>query len=264
MANYNTIILEQQNGIYRLTLNRPDKLNALNREMYFELGNAIDEIENDSNFRVLIIRGAGRAFCSGGDIKELSTVTKSIEAAQKRLYLSHAIAVRIKTLKQPIIVAINGDAIGGGCSLALNGDLRIASEKARFGVTFIKVGLVPDMGGIYNLPRLVGISKACELAFLGNIIDAQEAERIGLINRVVAADELETVTNEWAAKIAQSSSLAISLIKSALYKGLNMDFISEIDNEINIQTLCLNSHNGKEGLRAFMEKRQPVFNLLNE
>jgi enoyl-CoA hydratase/carnithine racemase len=120
------------------------------------------------------------------------------------------------------------------------------------------------MGGIYNLPRLVGISKACELAFLGHIIDAQTAERIGLINRVVPADELETVANEWAAKIAQSSSLAISLLKSALYKGLNMDFISEIDNEINIQTLCLNSHNGKEGLRAFMEKRQPVFNLLDE
>jgi len=259
MANYSTLILEQQKGIARLTLNRPDRLNALNKEMYFELGNALDEIESDSDCRVLVITGAGRAFCTGGDIPELLEAGASVEATQKRLRMSHAIAARIKGIKQPIIVAINGDAIGGGCTLALNGDLRIASEKARFGATFIRVGLVPDMGGIYNLPRLVGISKACELAFLGNIIDAQEAERIGLINRVVAAEELGTVVDEWATRLAQSPSLTLSLAKAALYKGLNMDFASELEDEISIQSLCLNSYNGKEGLKAFMEKRKPVF-----
>lgn len=259
MANYNTIILERQNGVVRLTLNRPDRLNALNGEMYLELGKALDEIESAPDFRVLVITGAGRAFCAGGDIPELSAAGISVEAAQKRLRLSHAIAARIKGIKQPIIMAINGDAVGGGCTLALNGDLRIASEKARFGVTFIRVGLVPDMGGIYNLPRLVGIGKACELAFLGDIIDAREAERIGLVNRVVAAEELSTEVDKWATKLTQSPSLTLSLTKAALYKGLNMDFTPELEDEINIQSLCLNSYDGKEGLKAFMEKRRPVF-----
>lgn len=259
MANYNTIILEHENGIARLTLNRPDRLNALNREMILELGKALDEIESAADLRVLVITGAGRAFCAGGDITELSAVGISVEATQKRLHMSHAIAARIKRIKQPIIMAINGDAIGGGCTLALNGDLRIASEKARFGVTFIRVGLAPDLGGIYNLPRLVGIGKACELAFLGDIIDAREAERIGLVNRVVVAEELSTEVDKWATKLAQSPSLTLSLTKAALYKGLNMDFASEIEDEINIQTLCLNSYDGKEGLKAFMEKRRPVF-----
>lgn len=259
MTQFSTIIFEKENGVATLTLNRPDKLNALNKEVYLEIGKAIDELENDSNFRVLVITGAGRAFSAGGDISELSEATRSIEAAQKRLRMSHPLVARIKKIKQPIIVSINGDAIGGGCSIALNGDLRIASEKARFGITFIRVGLAPDMGAIYNLPRLVGISKACELAFLGDIIDAHEAERIGLINRVVAPENLDTIVNEWATRLAQSPTLTLSLVKGALYKGLNMDFTSELEDEINLQSLCMNSEGGREGLRAFLEKRKPSF-----
>jgi enoyl-CoA hydratase/carnithine racemase len=261
MENYSTIVLEKQNGIVRLTLNRPEKLNALNEEMYLELGRALDEIERDPTFRVLVIKGAGKAFCAGGDISELVAATTSVEAAQKRLRMSHAVADCIRGIKKPVIVAINGDAIGGGCTLALNGDLRIASEKARFGISFIRVGLSPELGGIYNLPRLVGIGKACELALLGRIIDAREAEKIGLINRLVAANELDAVVNEWATTLAQSSPFTLSLIKVALYKGLNMDFASELENEINIESLCMNSYNGKEGLKAVLEKRQPVFKL---
>ena len=122
------------------------------------------------------------------------------------------------------------------------------------------MGLVPDLGGIYNLPRLVGISKACELAFLGDIINAQEAERIGLVNRVVPADDLDAVVNEWTRRLAQFSSFTLSLIKNALYTGLHKDFASELEDEINIQSVCLNSHDGKEGLTAFLEKRKPAFN----
>ncbi len=259
MPNYKTIILEQENGVAKLTLNRPNKLNALNKEMYLEIGKAIDELESSPNFRVLVITGAGRAFCAGGDISELSEATLSIEAAQKRLHLSHPLVGRIRRIKQPIVVAVNGDAIGGGCSIALNGDLRIASENARFGITFIRVGLAPDMGGTYHLPRLVGISKACELAFLGDIIDAHEAERIGLVNRVVASEDLDNVVHKMATRLAQSPPLTLRLIKNTLYKSLNMDFDSELENEINIQSLCMNSDGGREGLRAFLEKRKPSF-----
>ena len=259
MAGYTTLILDKQNGVVTITLNRPEKLNALNKDMYIELGKVFDGLEADPTFKVLVITGAGRAFCAGGDISQLSAAGSSIEASQERLRMSHGVAARLKGIRQPIIMAINGDAIGGGCTLALNGDLRIASDKSRFGMSFIKVGLIPDMGGIYNLPRLVGIGKALELALLGDIFDAREAERIGLINRVVTAEELDGFVKDWATRLSKLSSLTLSLIKSAMYKGLNLDFASELENEINVQTLCINSQGGKEGLSAFLEKRKPNF-----
>jgi len=264
MASYKTLIVEEKNGIVRVTLNRPDQLNALTAEMYQELGKVIDEMETNPAFRALIITGAGRYFCAGGDIPELLQATTSIEAIQKRERLAHGVVASLRRIKQPVIMAINGGAIGAGCSLALNGDLRVTSEKARFGVTFIRVGLVPDMGSIYNLVHLVGISKACELAFLADVIDAREAERIGLVNRVVAHDELDAVAHEWAARLVRSPSLALSLTKTALYRALNMDFFSELEDEINIQSLCLNSHDGKEGLKAFLEKREPIFESVSQ
>ena len=259
MAGYTTLILDKQDGVVTITLNRPEKLNALNKDMYIELGKVFDGLEADPTFKVLVITGAGRAFCAGGDISQLSAAGSSIEASQERLRMSHGVAARLKGIRQPIIMAINGDAIGGGCTLALNGDLRIASDKSRFGMSFIKVGLIPDMGGIYNLPRLVGIGKALELALLGDIFDAREAERIGLINRVVTAEELDGFVKDWATRLSKLSSLTLSLIKSAMYKGLNLDFASELENEINVQTLCINSQGGKEGLSAFLEKRKPNF-----
>jgi enoyl-CoA hydratase/carnithine racemase len=259
MEHYTTIRLEKDKGIAKLTLNRPNKLNALNREMYLDIRKAIDNLEDDPDLRVVIFRGAGKAFCAGGDISELSAATESINATQQRLRMSHAIAARIKGIRQPVIFVINGDAIGGGCTLALNGDIRIASEKARFGISFIKLGLSVEMGGIYNLPRLVGISKACELAFLGRIINATEAESIGLVNLVVPAEQLDSVANDWAMKLAQFSPFSLSLMKTALYKGLNMDFASELEDEINIETLCMNSNDGRAALRAFIEKKKPSF-----
>lgn len=259
MDKYKTILLEYKDRIAQITLNRPQKLNALNKEMYHEIKRAIAEIQQKPDIRVLVIKGSGKAFCAGGDISELSEASVSVESAQERLRMSHPVATDLRRMEQPIIMSINGDAIGGGLSIALNGDLRIASEKARFGATFIRVGLIPDMGSIFNLSRLVGISKACELAFLGDIIDAREAERVGLVNRVVPAAELSAATDEWARRLAESSPLALKLTKSALYKGLNMDFLSELEDEVNTQTLCLISQSGREGLKAFLEKRKPVF-----
>lgn len=258
--NYDkTVILEKQDGVATLTLNRPDKLNALNQDMYFELGKVFDDLENDKDFRVLVVKGAGKAFCAGGDIAQLSAAGSSVEASQQRLRMSHGIASRMKAIRQPIIMAINGDAVGGGCTLALNGDLRVASSKARFKLSFVHVGLVPDMGGLYNLPRVVGIGKALELSLLGDFFDAKEAERIGLINRAVEPEKLDEVVADWATRLSQLPSLTLSLIKSSLYKGLTMDFNTELENEINVQTLCINSQGGQEGLKAFLEKRKPSF-----
>ena len=264
MAIYNTLIIEEKEGVARLTLNRPDRLNAFSAEMYHEMGKAIEQIESNPAFRVLVITGAGRAFCAGADIAELLEITETVEGAEKREQLAHGLIARLRRIKQPIIMAINGDAIGGGCSLALVGDLRVASDKARFGITHLRVGLVPDLGSIYNLVHLVGIAKACELAFLSGIIDAGEAGRIGMVNRVVPHEELDSAVDEWAGRLARSPRLALNLLKPALYRAINMDFFSELEDEINIQSLCLNSQDGREGLSAFLEKRKPVFGRSKE
>jgi 2-(1,2-epoxy-1,2-dihydrophenyl)acetyl-CoA isomerase len=258
-GKYNSIIVDQQEGIARLTLNRPEKLNAMTGETYQELEEAITTLEGDPSFRVLIITGAGQAFCAGGDIGQLLEASKSVEAARKRLLMSHGVAAHLKRLKQPVITSINGDAIGAGCSVALMGDLRIASDKARFGLTFTRVGLSLDMGVMYHLVHSVGANKAMELAFLADIIDAKEAERIGMVNKVVPHADLDTAVQGWATKLARAPALSIGLMKPAIYKAQISDFFSDLDNEINIQTLCLTSHDGKEGLTAFTEKRRPVF-----
>jgi enoyl-CoA hydratase/carnithine racemase len=259
LTGYKTLVFTEDDGIVKITLNRPDKLNALNAEMYQELIKVISGLENSPTFRVLIITGAGRAFCAGAEIQELIEASKGIDAIQRRLRMSHGVASHLKRLRQPIITSINGDAAGGGCGLALHGDLRVASDKARLGLTFNRVGLALDLGSVYNLVHCVGINKACELAFLGDIIDAREAERIGLVNRVVPHEELDSLVQEWASKLARGPQLALRLVKSALYKALNLDFFSELENEINVQSLCLGSQDGKEGLRAFLEKRKPLF-----
>jgi enoyl-CoA hydratase/carnithine racemase len=259
MSEYKTILLEKQASVFRLTLNRPDKFNAVSAKMYSELASAIDVMEGDPDFRVLVITGAGRAFCAGGDINELLESGKSIEAAQRRVKSSHRIAARWRMMRQPIIAAINGDAVGAGCGLAMSADLRVASEKARFGLTFLNVGLMPDMGSVYNAVRLAGIGKAMEMTLLSDIIDAREAERIGLVNKVVPVERLEEVASDWAARLAKAPALAVGLTKAELYKSQSTDFHTEIDDEANGQSICLNSADAREGLAAFLAKRPPVF-----
>lgn len=256
---YNTIKTEKKGGIFTVTFNRAEKLNALNSEMYGELTQAFDEIEADADIRVVVFTGDGRAFCAGGDISELFKATDSVDSAQKRLRTSHGLMSRLRRFKQPVIMAVNGDAIGAGCTLALNGDIRIAADTARFGLTFVKVGLVPDMGGIYNLVKLAGIGKACELTLLADIITAAEAERVGIINRVVPAADLEKTVNDWATRLARGPALTLSLAKASLYKAMTMDFFSELEDEINVQSLCMISTDGREGLSAFLEKRKADF-----
>jgi 2-(1,2-epoxy-1,2-dihydrophenyl)acetyl-CoA isomerase len=260
--NYNTLIVGLEDTIARITLNRPDRLNALNLEMYQELDRALSEIQSDPRCKVVVITGAGRAFCAGGDIPELLEAGRSIEATQKRLQRSHGIMARLHMMRQPIITAINGDAIGGGCSIALMGDLRVASEKARFGATFIRMGLMPDMGCIYNMVQLAGVGKAAELALLGDIFDAREAYRLGLLNRVVAENDFETLVGEWAQRLADAPLLPLQLLKPALHKALHMSFVPELESEIHMQSLCLNSNDAREAFAAFLEKRKPRFGMI--
>lgn len=255
-----TLILEEKQNTLRIVLNRPDKMNALNAEMYAELHGVLDMVDTNAACRVLIFTGSGKAFCAGGDISELSRASATLEGAQARLRMSHRLAVRLRGLKQPIIMAVNGAAVGAGFSLALNGDLIIASETARFGASFLRVGLTPDMGSLHTLVHLLGASKACELTFMADIIDVEKAERMGVVNRVVEPEKLDELADEWADKMARLPFLALSLLKKAIYKAQDMNFQSEIEDEINLQSLCLLSKDGKEGLAAFLEKRPPIFN----
>ena len=259
MPDYENIILQKKDEVISLTLNRPEKLNALNEKTVLELRQALEGLEHDQDFKVLTITGAGRAFCAGGDLNELAAVAESplgTEAAQKRFRTSHAIAAILKRIKQPIITIINGDAVGAGLSLALLGDIRIAAASARFGAVFGRVGLAPDLGCVYNLTRTVGINKACELALLGDIIPAAEAERIGLVNKVVPDGELMETAQNWAGRLAKTPLWTLVLTKSALHKSLNLDFYSELEDEINTQSYCLTTAETKQRIRSFLERKK--------
>ena len=259
-TKFETLILEEKQNVLRIILNRPDKMNALNAEMYRDLHSVLDMVERSGEYRVLIFTGSGKAFCAGGDIQDLSRAAATLESTQARLRFSHLFAKRLRGLKQPVIMAVNGAAVGAGFSLALNGDLIIASETARFGASFLRVGLIPDMGCIHNLVHLVGTSKACELAFMADIFDAEQAKKMGVVNQVVRREELDQVAEEWAQKMANFPSLALGLLKKAIYKAQEISFFAELEDEINLQSLCLLSKDGKEGLEAFLEKRKPSFN----
>lgn len=256
---FKTVLVEAREKVWRISLNRPEKKNALNQEMYTELHRILDRVEGSTECRVLILTGSGEAFCAGGDLFELSQLTEELSAIQRRLRLSHLFVTRLRGLRQPFITAVNGVAVGAGLSLALAGDLVIAADTARFGATFVRVGLVPDMGSIHTLVHLLGTKKAFELCLMGDVIDAREAEKIGLVNRVVENEKLDEVAAQWAERIVQLPSLQIALLKKAIYKADEINFLSEIEDEINLQSLCLMSRDGKEGLRAFLEKRKPDF-----
>ena len=262
---YKTIILDKRDGIATLTFNRPEALNALNTEMAEEITDAINEIGKDENTRVLIVTGEGRSFSSGADMQEMAMVTEKTSGT----LLEHIIQGKpsiitvpllFRRLDKPIIAAINGLAIGGGLCIAMACDLRIASEGAQFSVAFILRGLIPDCGGTFFLPKLVGSAKACELAFTGDIIDAQEAERIGLINKVVPQEELMKTTKELANKLLKRPPITLKYTKRAIYKGLTeVDLPWHLDYEFSLTRLCMDTEDFKEGVRAFWEKREPIF-----
>ena len=256
------IIFKKEGRVATIMLNRPDSLNAVGGTMREDIINTIQDVKGDKNIGVLVMTGAGRAFCAGGNIKEMEKLSVEISLAERREFIrtvSHRIITEIRGLGKPVIALINGHAIGAGCNIALACDMRIASEKAKFGVGFLNMGLASDYGGLYFLPRLVGTAKALELYFTGDMIDATEAERIGMVNKIVPLEELERYTYELASRIAEKAPIAMGMIKEIMYKGLNMDLVAELDLEASAQSICLKTEDHREGVRAFLEKRKPVF-----
>jgi len=258
---YEEIAFEKEKGVAIITFNRPDKLNALSPRLRVDIARAIDDVSDDEETRVLVITGAGRGFCSGADLSVRSSNNPADLGLGERYRLDPVgwLCIRIHNLHKPTIAAVNGVAAGAGLSLALACDMRIASETARFGSIFVKRGLVPDNGSTYFLPKLVGVAKACELMFIGELIDAKEAERIGMVNAIVPPDELMPMTMDLATKIAKGPPLAIQLTKRAIYKGLTRDLTSQVEYEAYSQAIAGTTEDAEEGVRAFMEKREPEF-----
>lgn len=265
---YKTVILEKKDMIATITLNRPDSRNAFDLAMMGEVDDAITNVSEDSDIRVVIITGAGKSFCAGGDVSYLGSLIED-RAAFSRTTIGDVVrnvgtmpttVLKIRNMMKPVIAAVNGTAAGGGLGLAMVCDMRFCSDKAKFNTIFIKRGVIPDCGATFNLPRLVGMAKACELALCGSMIDAKEAERIGLVNRVIPHDDLMKETLAFAAEIAENPPLAVGLAKAALYKGLDSTDISfQMDYENYTQNALMGTDDFKEGIDSFMEKRDPVF-----
>src|SRR5262245_30819827 len=256
------VLLESvQDGVALLVMNRPDKLNALNNELATALNLAFERIGRDLSIRAVVLTGAGRAFCAGGD---LGMIGKGREARRPKrlepiLRAGMAAVLRMRTIEQPVLAAVNGAAAGAGMNIALAADIRFAAEEATFGQNFAKVGLFPDYGGTFFLPQLVGPAKAAELFYTGDMIDAREAFRLGLLNRVVPGAQLAAETQAYAAKLAAGPGLAIRAVKRTLFASENQKLAAALEHEVQEQMLCYLSEDCSEGIRAFFEKRPPQF-----
>lgn len=256
---------ETEAGVATITLNRPQQLNAVGGTMAEELQQTLEEANSADEVRVLIVTGAGKGFCSGADVTGLGPLGSRDDSAWRLSAKSPAaggirsFVVPFYNFEKPIIAAVNGVAAGGGFSIALACDIRIASERARFSQIFIKRGLVPDTGSTYFLPRVVGMPKACEMVFTGEILDAEEAKNCGIVSRVVPHDRLMPTAKELATRIAAMPPLTMKLAKRALYKGASTDFMSALEFEGYLQGICFGTEDFREGVAAFIEKREPEF-----
>lgn len=256
------LVLETRNdGIVHLVLNRPEKLNALSAQLSTALDEALTRIAADDSARVVVLSGAGRAFCSGGDLAAIGHGRERKETKELGPILRSGMQVvlKMRVMPQPVIAAVNGPAAGAGMNMALAADIRIASDNATFGQTFSRVGLYPDYGGTYFLPRLVGPAVAAEMFYTGEMIDAQTALRLGIVSRVVPLAQLETEVKTLAQKIADGPPMAINAIKEALFGSDAEELAKALEHEAEEQIKCFYSEDCQEGIRAFFEKRQPKF-----
>jgi 2-(1,2-epoxy-1,2-dihydrophenyl)acetyl-CoA isomerase len=259
---YECLLYEVKDGIATLTLNRPERLNALGGTLRQDLHDAVTRAGADPEVRVMVVTGAGKGFCSGGDVKAMGEA----KAGQRERPLLEKIApgrdrtlLAMREAPQPIIAAVNGAAAGAGMNLALGCDLRIASTAAKFTQAFVKRGLHPDWGGTYFLPRVVGMAKAAEMIFTGEVIDAAEALRLGIVSQVVAPEELLPTAYEMARRIAAGPPVAIRLAKRSLYANEDLDLRGALQMETMAQNICFETEDATEGIRAFGEKRAPIF-----
>jgi enoyl-CoA hydratase/carnithine racemase len=258
---YEHILVTETEGIVTITLNRPDKLNAFIGHMRRDLAEALEHAGSDRGVRVVIITGAGRAFCAGGDVRFMADLMERRDSEEfaRILGAGRRVITAIRHMTKPVIAAVNGPASGAGSNLAFACDLRVASSEATFSQSFVKVGLVPDWGGTFFLPRLVTPNKACELFFLGESIDAGEALRLGIVNQVVAPEELESATMQLAERLRLAPPIALAAAKQAVYTSEAADLEEMLRYETEAQLRCFESEDGHEGVHAFLEKRDPLF-----
>ena len=258
MSEFETLLYEVNDGVLKVTMNRPEVYNAFNEKMKKELNDGFRDAEKNPDIRCIVLRGAGeKSFCSGQDLKEHAGLKRSLKESLEKSY--NPLIKKIRTIEKPVIAMINGVAAGAGCSLALACDMRIMSASARLIEVFVRIGLVPDSGSHWFLPRLVGMARAFEYAATGRDITADEALQAGLANRVVPPDQLEKATMELATQFAKAPTKAIGLIKRTLNKALSTDLDSLLGYEAYIQEIASATDDHKEGVSAFLEKRPAQF-----
>jgi 2-(1,2-epoxy-1,2-dihydrophenyl)acetyl-CoA isomerase len=256
-SDFQHLLVRQEEGYVILTMNRPEVLNAFNDLMLHELTEATASAAQDETIRCVVINGAGRAFGAGQDINGFSTVHASGEPIKVSEHLAkyHRLIQLFQEMPKPVIAAVHGVAAGISCNLALACDMRIATDNARFVEAFARIGLVPDGGGAFFLPRLVGLGKALEMALLADEISGSEAERIGLVNKCVPADEFEAFTVALAQRLAQGPTRAYGLIKELMYRSLDSDLQTSLQLEGKMQDIAMGTADHRESVRAFLEKR---------
>jgi enoyl-CoA hydratase/carnithine racemase len=259
---YKCLLYEVKDGIATLTLNRPERLNALGDTLREDLLDGVTRASQDAEVRVIVLTGAGKGFCSGGDVKAMNEnkergvgrpLTEKVAPGRDRGVLA------LRDAPKPVIAAVNGAAAGAGFNIALCCDIRLASTAAKFSQAFVKRGLHPDWGGTYFLPRVVGVAKACELIWTGDVIDAEQALRLGIVSAVHPPEELLPATYALARKIADGPPIAIRLSKRAIYHSLETDLKKALEFETYAQNICFDTEDAREGIRAFVDKRPPVF-----
>jgi enoyl-CoA hydratase len=255
---FKNIIYEKKDGVAWIIINRPQVMNALDIESRKEILAALQDADSDKDVRVVVLTGSGdKAFCAGADLR----IFREMNAYEARDYvkLAKQVARTIETLSKPVIAVVKGYALGGGLELVLACDLVIASEDAKFGQTELNVGLIPGVGGTQRLPRVIGIRRAKEMIYTGQIIDAEEAYRLGLVNKVVPAEKLNETLNELLMQIKSKSPLILKLAKQAVNKAFEADLASGLDYESELFVYCFTTEDQKEGVKAFLEKRRPEF-----
>jgi len=261
--SYSSFVFESRDGVSTIRLNDPEKLNALTFETYRELENVMADLAHDRDVKVVVITGTGKSFCSGGSVHDIIGPLLKMTDDERYQFtrMTCNVVKNMRQLKKPILAAVNGIAAGAGAMLMLASDLRIFSDQARAAFLFVKVGLSgADMGALYLLPRIVGLGKATELVFFGDTIDAAEAHRIGLANRVVPADKLMDETYKWANRLKAGPLYALGVTKELLETETNLTLDAALEIEAATQALCMNTADFVEGYNAFVEKRPLQFN----
>ncbi|MBX2829184.1 MAG: 2-(1,2-epoxy-1,2-dihydrophenyl)acetyl-CoA isomerase PaaG [Flavobacteriaceae bacterium] len=254
-----TILTNIENGVATLTLNRPEVFNSFNREMALAFQSALDHAAKDETIRAIVITGSGKAFCAGQDLKEV--ITPELNPGFKKILEEHynPIISRIRSIKKPIVAAVNGVAAGAGANIALACDIVVASEKASFIQAFSKIGLIPDSAGTFFLPRLIGFQKASALMMLGDKVSATEAERLGMVYKVMSLEEFTDGVFQLANTLAQMPTKALGMTKELMNASMTNDLQSQLDMESKYQIEAAQSDDYREGVAAFVEKRKPNF-----